>query len=311
VVVVTDTLTRSELTPAKIGAASWKSGAVVHVAVVADGAPSVMRDDDSPWATLPRRTGGLFWNGAASWPIDTSTRTVFEEWARPTRIDKLVVKGLSGTFIAPEMLGEGEGIEHFVLADTGTTRVEITGELWSKPLRAVAMPTAEQGKLASALIFGSSLWSDLSEDEQMKVALLGGAVSPVTSYLAIEPGVRPSNEGLDWGTVGHADGIGLGQGFGNGHGRMAGSGTRRTVDKNAWLRAQLLSAMRMCSPSSRAVTATLEATLDEIVDVGPVELSPSHDAKNESCVREELWKITLPSATFSDSFEAFTVDAKL
>jgi hypothetical protein len=311
VIVVTDTLTRSELTPAKIGAASWKSGAVVHVAVVADGAPSVMRDDDSPWATLPRRTGGLFWNGAASSMIDATTRTVFEEWARPKRIDRLVVKGLSGTFIAPETLDEGEGIDHFVLADTATTRVEISGEVWSKPLRAVALPTAEQGKLASALIFGSSLWSDLSEDEQMKVALLGGAVSPVTSYLAIEPGVRPSNEGLDWGTVGHGDGIGLGQGFGSGHGRLSGSGTLRTVDKTAWLRAQLLSAMRRCSPSSKAVTATLEATLDEVVDVGRVELSPARDATSESCVREELWKITLPSASFLDAFEAFDVDAKI
>ena len=69
--------------------------------------------------------------------------------------------------------------------------------------------------------------------------------------------------------------------------------------------------MRTCAPSSNAVTATLESTLDEIVDVGGVELSPARDAKNESCVREELWKVTLPSATFTDAFEAFTVDAKL
>ena len=311
VVVVTDTLTRSALTPAILGAASWKSGAVVHVAVVGEGVPSVMRDDESAWATLPRRTGGLFWRGSASSVIDASTRTVFEELARPKRIDRLVVKGLSGTFIAPETLDEGDGIDHFVLADLPSTRVEISGELWSKPLHAVAMPTAEQGKLASALIFGSSLWSDLSEDEQMKVALLGGAVSPVTSYLAIEPGVRPSNEGLDWGSVGHGGGIGLGQGFGNGHGRLSGSGPRHTVDKNAWLRAQLLSAMRTCSPSSNGVTATLETTLDEVVDVAGVELSPARDAKSESCVREELWKVAPPGATFSEAFEAFTVDAKL
>lgn len=311
VVVVTDTLTRSELTPEKVGAASWKSGAVVHVAVVEEGPPSVRRDDDSAWATLPRRTGGLFWKGAASSIIDPSSRSVFEEWARPKRIDKLLVKGLSGTFIAPETLDEGDGIDHFVLADLPSTRVEITGELWSKPLHAVAMPTAEQGKLASALVFGSSLWSDLSEDEQMKVALLGGAVSPVTSYLAIEPGVRPSNEGLDWSTVGHGDGIGVGQGFGNGHGRLFGSHASRTVDKDRWLRAQLLSAMRVCSPSSKSVTATLETTLDEVVEVGRVELSPARDPKSESCVREELWKVALPGETFTDAFEAFTVDAAL
>jgi hypothetical protein len=311
VVVVTDTLTRSELTPEKIGAAAWKSGAVVHVAVVTNGAAAVARDDDSPWATLPRRTGGLFWNGAAPALIDASTRTVFEQWARPKRIDKLVVNGLSGTFMPPDTLDEGEGIDHFVIADSATTRVEITGELWSRPLKAVAMPTAEQGKLASALVFGSSLWGALSESEQMKLALLGGAVSPVTSYLAIEPGVRPSNEGLDWGGGGRGEGIGLGEGFGMGHGQHATSGGRIVVDKNAWLRAQLVSAMKGCAPAAAAATATIESTLDEVVDVGRVELAPARDAKAEACVREELWKVSLPGATFSAEFEAFTVDAKL
>ncbi|MEA2749715.1 MAG: hypothetical protein QOI41_3858 [Myxococcales bacterium] len=311
VVVVTDTLTRSELTPAILGAASWKSGAVVHVASVGHGPSSVIRDDDSPWMAFPRRTGGLFWRGTASFPIDASARSVFEEWARPKRIDKLEIKGVSGTFTAPETLDEGEGIDHFVLADAATTRVEITGELWSKPLRTVATPTAERGKLASALVFGSPLWSQLSEVEQMKLALLGGAVSPVTSYLAIEPGVRPSNEGLDWGAVGSGGGGGVGHGFGTGSGRLFGSGVKVTVDKNAWLRAQLLQALMKCAPSSKAATATLESTLDEIVDVGRVELSPARDAKNESCVREALWGVALPSATFANPFEAFTVEAKL
>jgi hypothetical protein len=282
----------------------------VHVAVVTNGTPAVTRDDDSPWATLPRRTGGLFWNAAAPAMVDASTRTVFEQWARPKRIDKLVVAGLSGTFMPPDALDEGEGIDHFVIADSATTRVEITGELWSRPLRAVAMPTAEQGKLASALVFGSSLWGALSESEQMKLALLGGAVSPVTSYLAIEPGVRPSNEGLDWGGGGRGEGIGLGEGFGIGHGQHATSGARVVVDKNAWLRAQLISAMKRCAPSATAATATLESTLDEVVDVGRVELAPARDAKAEACVREELWKVSLPGATFSAEFEAFTVDAK-
>ncbi len=310
VVVVTDTLTRSELTPEKLGVVSWKSGAVVHVAVVADSPSAALsRDDDSAWATLPRRTGGLFWKGSATGSIDTSTRAVFEEWARPVRIDKLSVQGLSGAFIAPDTLAEGEGIDHFVLADNATTRVEITGELWSRPLHASMTPSAEQGKLAAALVFGSALWSELSEDEQMKLALLGGAVSPVTSYLAIEPGVRPSSEGLDWGTIGHGSGVGSGQGFGRAHGVHAASGGRAVVDKNAWLRAQLTSALRSCAPSAKGATATLESTLDEVVDVGRVEIAPTRDAKSEACVREMLWKLTLPSGTFADDFEAFTVEA--
>ncbi len=308
VIVVTDTLTRSELTPEKVGASSWKSGALVHVAVVTAGAPSVARDDDSPWATLPRRTGGLFWNAAASTMVDASTRSVFEEWARPKRIDKLVITGLSGAFVAPGELEEGEGLDHFVLADAATTRVEVSGELWSKPLRSSAVPTAEQNKLAAGLLFGSQLWSELSEPQQMKMALLGGAVSPVTSYLAIEPGVRPSNEGLDWGALGSGGGGGVGQGFGSGHGRLGSMHVRVKVDKDGWLRSQLSAAMATCSPSSTAAMATLESTLDELVDIGRVELAPTRNAKAESCVREELWKMALPAATFERPFEAFTVE---
>jgi hypothetical protein len=311
VVVVTDTLMRSEATPAKVGAAPWKSGAVVHLAIVEDGGAGVLRDDDSPWATLPRRTGGLFWRGHAPNAVDTSTRTVFEEWARPKRIDKLAVKGLTGDLIVPPVLDEGQGIDHFVLAHAATSRVEITGELWSKPLNLTSLPSAEQGKLASALVFGTSFYGDLSEAEQMKLALQGGAVSPVTSYLAIEPGVRPSNEGLEWGTLGFGSGGGTGQGFGSGSGRLLGSTRGTIVDKNAWLRAQLTGFLKRCAPSANEVSTRLESTLDEIVEVGEVELAPARDAKAESCVREEIWKIDLPAATFKDAFEAHSVKAKL
>lgn len=311
VLVVTDTMTRSEITPAKIGASSWKSGALVHVGLVKDrGSPAIVRDDESPWAALPRRTGGLFWTGSAPSAIDAATRVAFEEWARPKRIDKLSVKGLTGAFIAPDVLDEGEGLDHFVVADAATSRVEITGELWSKPLRATSVPSAEQGKLAAALLFGSNMWSSLSEPEQMKLAMLGGAVSPVTSYLAIEPGVRPSNEGLDWGTIGHGWGDAVGQGFGTGGGRLSGAPEVQTVDKQAFLRGQLLSFMKKCAPSANVVSATLESTLDEIVDVGAVELGPTRDAKGESCVREELWSLELPTQSFEDAFESHSVQAK-
>lgn len=311
VVVVTDTLMRSEATPVKVGTASWKSGAVVHLAIVEGGAAGVTRDDDSPWATLPRRTGGLFWRGNAPNAIDTTTRTVFEEWARPKRIDKFAVNGLTGDVVVPPVLDEGEGIDHFVLAHSATTRVEITGELWSKPLDVTSLPTPEQGKLASALVFGTGFYSELSEAEQMKLAVLGGAVSPVTSYLAIEPGVRPSNEGLEWGALGFRSGVGIGQGFGNGSSRLWGLGGAPVVDKNAWLRAQLLTFMKTCAPSANEVSARLESTLDEIVEVGVVELAPARDAKAESCVREEIWKVALPAASFRDAFEEHTVKAKL
>ena len=311
VLVVTDTLTRSELTPDKVGAASWKSGALVHLAVVVNGGTSMTRDDDSPWARLPRRTGGVFWNASAAGNVDTAARSTFEEWARPKRIDKLIVSGLTGSFVAPSELDEGAGIDHFAIADAATSRVDITGELWSRPIHSSTTPSAEQGKLASALVFGSTLWSQLTEPEQMTLALQGGAVSPVTSYLAIEPGVRPSNEGLDWGTVGHGSGTSGGQGFGMGHGRLGGSHAGRDVDKNAWLAGQLRGFVRTCAPKASEISAKLESTLDEVVDVGAVELGPTRDAKAEACVREAIWNLALPAGTFKDALEAHSVTAKL
>lgn len=312
VVVVTDTLTRSELTPEKIGAVPWKSGAVVHVATVTRGESSVSRNDSSAWAILPRRTGGLFWEAFAPSTVDTSARLAFEEWARPERIHKLVVNGLTGELALSDALDEGKAIEHFVLADTATVRVDVAGELWSKPVRVTGAPTAEQNKLAAALFFGSFMVDELSEAEQMKLAMLGRAVSPVTSYLAIEPGVRPSNEGLEWGGRGSAGGVGIGALVGHGHGSLLrGAGGAPIVDREAWLRGQLLSFMKSCAPAAKEVTASLESTLDEVVDVGRVELAPTRDAKAESCVREEIWKLELPTGSFDNAFEAHTVVATL
>ena len=311
VVVVTDTLTRSELTPAKIGVSSWKSGAILHFATVERGNAALARDDESPWATLPRRTGGLFWKGSAAPTVDAVTRNAFEELARPMRLDKLVVRGLSGRFVAPAVLEEGSGLEHFVIADGPTSRVEIDGELWSKPLHLAFTPSAEQGKLDAALFFGSPLVSELSEPEQMKLAMLGRAVSPVTSYLAIEPGVRPSNEGLDWGigTSGVGEGGGS-RGEGIGLGSIGTIGHGAGIEKDKWLQGELMSAAKTCAPSAKNASAEIETTYDEIVDVVHVEVAPTRDAKAESCLREAIWKLTLP-AIFTGQFEGHHVSTKL
>lgn len=310
VVVVTDTLTRSEVTAAKIGLASWKSGALVHLATMDQHATSALeRDDTSPWATLPRRTGGLFWKASASPDLDAATATVFEELARPKRLDKLVVRGLSGRFQAPEALEEGTALDHFAVAERGTARVDIDGELWSRPVHVAVLPTADQAKLDAALFFGSPLLNELTEPEQMKLALLGRAVSPVTSYLAIEPGVRPSNEGLDWGLTGTGEGGG-GRGEGIGLGRVGTLGHGSSFDAQKWLSGALSRAAKACAPTATTASAQLETTADEIVDVLRVELGPARDAKSESCLREALWQVALP-AQFTATFDTHGISTKL
>jgi len=74
----------------------------------------------------------------------------------------------------------------------------------------------------------------------MPLALYGGAVSPVTSYLAIEPGVHPSTEGLD-----EMEGVGFG-GLGLiGHGAGGGGKSETSAFDHAdWLRRALARAER-------------------------------------------------------------------
>ena len=300
VVVVTDTLTRSDLTPEKVGALTWQSGALVHIAIVSTGTGFVKRDDESPWATLPRRTGGLFWNATSSRIVDHESRVAFEELARPKRLDNVTLTGLSGLQSPPAQIDEGTGFDHFMVADTATSRVDLSGELWSKPFRLTITPTAEQAKLDAALVFGSTLLADLSESEETKLAMLGRAVSPVTSYLAIEPGVRPSTEGLDWeGGGGGGGGIGLGNVGMIGHGN--GGGARTAVVNDMWLKAAVTAALKKCAPGALGVEVKLETTLDEVVDVTNVTTLPLRDAKGEACVREEVWGLGLP-ASFDDRF---------
>ena len=94
------------------------------------------------------------------------------------------------------MLDEGQGIASLQIARDVAPWLEITGELWARPMRVRLAPDAAVSRLWSALVFGSDVMDELSEQEMMVLARHGGAVSPVTSYLAVEPGVRPSTEGI-------------------------------------------------------------------------------------------------------------------
>ncbi len=311
VVMVTDMLARTELTAELLGKLEWKSGAVLHLATVAEGPAALNRDDSSKWSTLPRRTGGLFWQGSTAALTDNAARTVYKGWARPKRIDKLVVEGLDASFDAPASLDEGEALTHFAVVETPTPRAVVSGELWSAPFRASVVSDSASGKLAAALTFGSDFWSTLSEPEQRRLAMLGGVVSPVTSYLAIEPGVRPSIEGLNRENEprGFGDGVGRTASF-YGQSCVTCHAARAAVDKRAWLDRQVLEAMRACPSSARELRVTFESTLDEVVDVGEVVFSPKRDARAEACVREGLWSLDLPESAFDAKFEAHSVTVR-
>ncbi|MDX2092275.1 MAG: hypothetical protein SFX73_30705 [Kofleriaceae bacterium] len=61
--------------------------------------------------------------------------------------------------------------------------------IWSDPFTREVRVSNPFSIQTAAFVFGA--------DEQMKLARMGRVVWPVTSYLAAEPGVRPSTIGLD------------------------------------------------------------------------------------------------------------------
>jgi len=136
--------------------------------------------------------------------------------------------------------------------------------------------------------------------------MIGRAVSPVTSYLAIEPGVRPSTEGLE--ELGS-----FGQGFGAGVGRVFGSHRVKpvamsTFDKHAFLARELGKALAACGVTKKA-SFGLESTRHELVDVDATIDGEKAGSARQHCVEDAAWEIDLPHE-FSSHHQSFhlTID---
>ena len=310
VLVVTDLLTRGALDPAHVKALP-KSGALMHIGMMrgtGDGALS--RLDEHDWSKAARATGGLVWSAYATDDRGGAKEMAkrYEEWARPVRIHKLKIdaKGIGDAlYSVPESLDEGQGFEDYRVGDHDVSEVGIRGELWSTPVRAKLSPDEGEAKIWSALAFGApDILGSLSEPEMMVLAKRGHAVSPVTSLLAIEPGVRPSTEGLEEG-VGEGGG-GRGEGIGLGSIGTIGYGGGAPDHRLDFLRDALRRGLASCGGAGRGMTVDLETTRDEIVDVPRADIAGAPDAKLTRCVREAVWRVDLPDS-FSASFQRWTL----
>lgn len=304
---LSDLLTRSRLAVASLAPLTRR--AVLHVGTLSEGDPALEPEPQGAWTKLARSTGGLCWKGQArAEGIDASTMTaVYEEWVRPTRLHALAVEGLAAVQRAsdrddsdfapsnatlPAELREGDAFDYLGLPFEKPRQVSVRAELWSRPVRTVLASTPQSERLSSALIFGDALQAELSPREMMTLAMRGRAVSPVTSYLAIEPGVRPSTEGLEE--------MGTGGG-GTGEGTL-GLATIGTIGKGGgWdpqklLRVLLAQAREVCKLGDKKVSATIQTTYHEIVDVPRVIVAGDGDA---GCILEAIWSWALPGE-FSD-----------
>ena len=261
---------------------------------------------------MPRATGGLLFRAGAPTLAVTGARDreeiehAYLELARPVRIDRMVWR-LPG--VDPALgeeagrLEEGETIEHHALQAKLPANATIEGEIWSKRYQKKFFASASEGKLWSALVFGTPMVNELSDKEMDVLARAGGAVSPVTSYLAIEPGVRPSTEGLEEGG-GRGFGIGLGSGGTLGHG-FGTAGGRIAPDYRGIFASLMRDAVARCDAKGRAHIEA-QTTRAEIVDVTVTVSGDGGDETRSSCVTEAAWALELPD-DFRGAFEDLDV----
>jgi len=318
ILLVTDGLARGSLTGERLRGALSQSNALVHIGLLGalgGSEAALSRWDEHPWAHALRDRQAVVWNASAPSIADPeqaeNTRRVFEEWARPTRIDNLSTfsdnqgvlehmqeKGLTTS------LAEGSGVEGLYLDRRATRNLSVSGELWLEPVRVLASPSVASQALWAGLSFGSPVLDELDESEMMPLALLGHAVSPVTSYLAIEPGVRPSTEGLD-----HIQTLtGYGEGWGSLGGTSCSAGWNApALDRQAYLEDALAGEYRRCGAAAHVYTLDIETTLAEVVRV---DASAQRSARNplvESCLTEAVWALALPVG-FRQDWEQFRVE---
>ncbi|HET7543027.1 MAG TPA: VWA domain-containing protein [Polyangiaceae bacterium] len=317
IVLVTDGLVRASLTGERLRGALAQSNALVHIGLLASGEAELSRNDEHPWASALRARHAVVWDASAparATAYDEQRRIaerVFEQWARPTYIDNLaafsdnqgVLDQLQEVGLVTS-LAEGAGVEGLYIDPRTTRNLNVSGELWLEPVRVSTTRDTESESRWAGLSFGSAVLHELDESEMTTLAWLGHAVSPVTSYLAIEPGVRPSTEGLDYSM----------QGFGDGHGRLFGRSASTGVcsndpplDRQAYLENALAADYRRCGGSPHDYALDLETTRAEIVRVDAIAQTVARDPLLESCLREAAWALELPPG-FSEDWQQFRVE---
>jgi hypothetical protein len=279
IVLLTDLRTRIALDPSAVPAPR----ALLHLGVVREGRPMVVRNDEPPWARIPRATGGLLWTAVAQpGPLAVD---IFDEWVRPKRLDRAFLSGVEGQGEIGS-IAEGTRFEALAVVGSASPRATLEGELWSKPSRATFAASDAENRRWAAMALASPVASDLDDADQRALAMFGHAVSRFTSYVV--PGARPNGGPPEsFGT------IGLGMistccgCSGIGEAPASTSQEPPSIDR------AVDDARSACGYGGR-LDVTVETAELEIVDVRDV---ITHDVKDaEGCIRERLWGAWLSGA---------------
>ncbi len=299
VVVFSDALLRTRFTN-KLALDALRGaprGTVAHLVIPdSDWDTALVRDDKHSLAAIPRRTGGVLYklryqddgDGALAKALTPAVLGL----VRPVSVDNLELRGLPADAevdAPPASLREGASYGFMTQLTSAPRAVELQGELWSKPIRRTISTRRDFERATAAFVFSEDMHDELSEEEQLRLAMFGRAVSPVTSYLAVEPGVRPSTVGLE--ELGNLGLVGSGGGGGFGGRGAIGRPPRRPLS------ALLAQAVSSCASAHAPaagwrVNMSIETTYREIVDV---QASGAGEAMR-ACLVEGAWGLALGSA---------------
>ncbi|MBW2458198.1 MAG: proprotein convertase P-domain-containing protein [Deltaproteobacteria bacterium] len=279
-------------------------GTATHVVLPTEGGSVVTdrRNDGHPLSPIAKRGGGVLLHvediGSGSKELDAIALGL----VRPIRIDNFRIEGV--TFPddreLPNRLEEGDGLREMAQLQKAPKRVVLHGHIWAKPFRREVEATLAFSRATAAFVFSHDMHQDLSEEEQFRLAMTGRAVSPVTSYLAIEPGVRPSVIGLESiSTTGFGSGSGIGSAYGAGGLGLAG---HPPFDLKAVMADDVEACTKKHAPKPGwSVKLDLQLTYEEIVDID----APKGDLAR--CIAEAAWKVALPDYEYSKKRDTLTV----
>ena len=271
------------------------------------------RNDEHPLAAVAVSSGGILTRYRT--PAKQDLKRVTDDalgLVRPVKLEHFMVQGLSDdqSRDVPQVLHEGSGFRTMALTDGAPIAKSVTlqGVLWSRPVELVVKAGGRFGKKTAAWVFPADMHGDLTREQQLELAFFGNVVSPVTSFLAIEPGVRPSVDGLE--QMGSGMGLGSARGLRLRSGHAVGS----RFDLSAELHASALPCKNANPPPAQwTLVLAVETTSDEIVDVIVVPRNEAHDApstrqsglsKLDQCVIEAVWDYEIPDGAMTRSRHA-------
>ena len=255
-----------------------KKKAPLHVIVFDSSEPDMIRDDGSPLFPLAKKRGGVaLYAGDLAAYRTSKLKEKALYLLRPTSIENASVNKEK-----IEDLVEGSGIRSTTSNPSSPDFYSFYGELWSTPIRRKSYANTTQSKALAAFVFSLDMYSELTDKEQLKLAMYANVVSPVTSFLAVEPGLRPSTIGFERSEFG-AGGMGMA-----GMGRGGGGYVRTRPEIEDYLSA----AIDSCRPlMTSEQTILLDTTSQEIVGIRP---QTHQNKKATTCLVEAFWNTNLP-----------------